>query len=67
MGTLTDKGAEALIHSEKIMKLKSLDLSYHYMSDEMMNRWKQSGLNVDISDQQDADEDEDYRYPSLTE
>lgn len=67
MGTLTDKGAEALINSEKILKLKSLDLSYHYMSDAMMNRWKQSGLNVDISDQQDADEDEDYRYPSLTE
>ncbi|MBD8500942.1 STM4015 family protein [Paenibacillus arenosi] len=67
MGTLTDSGAEALITSEKIMKLKQLDLSYHYMSDEMMNRWKQSGLNVDVSDQQDSDEDEDYRYPSLTE
>ncbi|WP_028546460.1 STM4015 family protein [Paenibacillus taiwanensis] len=67
MGTLTDEGAEALLNSEKIRKLKHLNLSYHYMSDEMMNRWKQSGLNVDISDQQDSDEDEDYRYPSLTE
>lgn len=67
MGTLTDKGAEALIHSEKVKKLDLLDLSYHYMSDEMVNRWEQSGLNVDISDQQDADDDEDYRYPSLTE
>ncbi|OXM86748.1 STM4015 family protein [Paenibacillus rigui] len=67
MGTLSDVGAEALINSERIKRLELLDLSYHYMSDEMMNRWKQSGLNVDISDQQDADDDEDYRYPSLTE
>ncbi|WP_438350770.1 STM4015 family protein [Paenibacillus sp. FA6] len=66
MGTLTDKGAEALIQSEKVKKLELLDLSYHYMSDEMMIRWKQSSLKVDISDQQD-DDDEDYRYPSLTE
>ncbi|WP_282942352.1 STM4015 family protein [Paenibacillus sp. RC67] len=67
MGTLTDKGAEALINSDKIKRLELLDLSYHYMSDEMMNRWKHTGLNVDISDQQDNDDEEDYRYPSLTE
>jgi len=67
MGTLTDQGAEALILSEKIKKLDLLDLSYHYMSDDMVKRWEQSGLNVDISDQQDADDDDDYRYPSLTE
>lgn len=67
MGTLSDKGAEALIQSERVKKLELLDLSYHYMSDEMMNRWEQSGLNVNISDQQDSDDDEDYRYPSLTE
>jgi hypothetical protein len=66
LGTLSDKGAEALLASEKVRKLKSLDLNYHFMSDDMMNRWKQSGVNVDISDQQDGD-DEDYRYPSLTE
>ncbi|WP_028551494.1 STM4015 family protein [Paenibacillus sp. UNC451MF] len=67
MGTLTDKGAEALIQSDKIKNLKFLDLNYHYMSDEMMNRWSKSGLNVDTSDQQETDDDEDYRYPSLTE
>ncbi|WP_426454559.1 STM4015 family protein [Paenibacillus sp. S-38] len=67
LGTLTDAGAEALIQSEKIKKLQHLDLSHHYMSDDMMNRWKQSGLSVDISDQQEWEDDEDYRYPSLTE
>ncbi|WP_307208180.1 STM4015 family protein [Paenibacillus harenae] len=67
MGTLTDKGAEALLNSSKARGLKFLDLHYHYMSDEMIAKWKQSGLNVDISDQQKYDDDEDYRYPSLTE
>ncbi|MFD0590220.1 STM4015 family protein [Paenibacillus sp. GCM10027627] len=67
LGTLTDKGAEALINSVKIKQLKLLDLNYHYMSDEMMKRWEQTELNVDISDQQEYDDDEDYRYPSLTE
>ncbi|WP_337034599.1 STM4015 family protein [Paenibacillus illinoisensis] len=65
-GTLSDEGAEALLASDKIKKLKHLDLSYHYMTDEMLIRWKRSGLSVDVSDQQQSDED-DWRYPSLTE
>ncbi|MFX3647014.1 MAG: STM4015 family protein [Paenibacillus sp.] len=65
-GTLSDEGAEALLASDKIRKLKHLDLSYHYMTDEMIRRWKQSGISVDVSDQQQSDED-DWRYPSLTE
>ncbi|MEF3311218.1 STM4015 family protein [Paenibacillus sp. GYB004] len=67
MGTLSDKGAEALLQSEKVKKLQHLDLSYHFMSDKMMLMWKQSGLNVNTSDQQEADDDEDYRFPALTE
>ncbi|MGX4585235.1 STM4015 family protein [Paenibacillus chitinolyticus] len=66
-GTLSDTGAEALLNSEKVKKLQYLDLSHHYMSDEMVKRWKSSGLNVNTDDQQDMDEDDDYRYPSLTE
>lgn len=66
-GTLSDTGAEALLHSTKINKLQFINMSYHYMSDAMMTRWKQSGLPVDISDQQESDDDDDYRYPSLTE
>ncbi|WFR64825.1 STM4015 family protein [Paenibacillus amylolyticus] len=65
-GTLSDEGAEALLSSDKIKQLKHLDLSYHYMTDEMIRRWKQSGISVDVSDQQQSDED-DWRYPSLTE
>lgn len=65
MGTLTDAGAEALLNSERVKKLRHLDLSHHYMSESMIKRWKQSGLSVDISDAQD--EDDEYRYPALTE
>lgn len=33
---------------------------------ELLERWKQSCLSVDLSDQQDKDED-DCRYPFLSE
>jgi len=65
-GTLTDEGGKALLASERVKKLKHLNLSYHYMSDELLLRWKQSGLSVDVTDQQETDED-DWRYPFLTE
>lgn len=67
LGTLSDKGAEALLASERIKKLQALNLSYHYMSDNMITRWRASGLPVDVSDQQKSDDDEDWRYPSITE
>ncbi|MCR2806962.1 STM4015 family protein [Paenibacillus soyae] len=67
LGTLTDEGAEALLASDRIKGLKQLDLHYHYMSDDMMKRWQQSGLQVDVSDKQKTDDDEDWRYPSITE
>ncbi|WP_270170768.1 STM4015 family protein [Paenibacillus sp. SYP-B4298] len=66
-GTLTDEGAAALLDSELVRGLSFLDLSYHYMSDEMMKRWQDSGISVDVSDQQEYDEDDDWRYPALTE
>lgn len=64
-GTLSDAGAEALLNSERVNKLQFLDLRHHYMTEAMMERWKRSGINADIGDAQDADDD--YRYPSLTE
>lgn len=67
LGTLSDKGAEALLASDRIKGLKAIDLSHHYMSDEMVQRWAQSGLQADVSDQQQTDDDDDWRYPSITE
>lgn len=65
-GTLTDEGGEALLASTRIRGLKHINLSYHFMSDELLLRWQQSGLSVDVTDQQETDED-DWRYPFLTE
>ncbi|WP_238652390.1 STM4015 family protein [Paenibacillus piscarius] len=67
LGTLSDEGAEAILASERVKGLKHINLSYHYMSDEMMDRLKNSGLPVDVSDQQDSADDDDWRYPSITE
>jgi hypothetical protein len=64
-GTLTDTGSEALIASERIKKLNHLNISYHYMTDAMVKRWKDSGMSVDVSDQQD--QEDEWRYPFLTE
>ncbi|OKP84664.1 hypothetical protein A3844_19440 [Paenibacillus helianthi] len=67
LGTLSDEGAEALLASQRIKGLKALNLSHHYMSEEMVARWQKSGLPVDVSDRQTSDDDEDWRYPSITE
>lgn len=67
LGTLSDKGGEALLACPRIKNLKKLDLNYHYMSSKLAGRWQASGLPVDVSDQQDIDEEEDWRYPSITE
>lgn len=67
LGTLSDEGAELLLASERIKGLKALNLSHHYMSDEMISRWQKSGLPVDVSDKQESDDEEDWRYPSITE
>ena len=45
-GTLSDKGAEFLLGCENINKLKSLDLHYHFMSDETMKKFKKFNLFV---------------------
>lgn len=67
LGTLSDTGAEAILASDRVKGLKLINLSYHYMSDEMMDRLKNSGLPVDVSDQQESADDDDWRYPSITE
>lgn len=66
LGVLTDKGGEALLQSERLRNLQLLDLQYHYMSDKMVQRLRRSGLNVNVNDQQ-QEEEEFYRYPFLTE
>lgn len=57
-GTLTDAGGELLLKKlVQYPKLKKLDLHYHYLSDEMMQRLKTelTGMEVDLSDQNEAE------------
>lgn len=65
LGTLSNKGAEALLNNEKIKNLKKLNLYYHYMSKDMMKKIKGIGITVDVNGQQE--EEDDYRYPAVTE
>lgn len=69
LGTLSDEGAEALLSSSKVKKLKRLDLHHHYMSDEMVNKMKRLGIAVDVSDQQEDDDydGETWRYIAVSE
>lgn len=59
MGVLTDAGARALLAGQPLGHLKRLDLSYHYLSEEMCERIVAAlaphGVAVDVSDRQVPD------------
>jgi len=65
LGTLGDEGAEALLTSPAVKKLKRLDLRHHYMSDAVIKRFATLGPNVDLSEAQG--EDDEDRYVSVGE
>jgi len=69
LGTLSDKGAEALFKSSKIRKLKKLDLHFHYMSGSMVAKIKTLGISTDVSEQNEAEEydGEAWRYIAVSE
>ncbi|WP_327585051.1 STM4015 family protein [Nonomuraea sp. NBC_00507] len=73
MGVLTDQGAEALLTGQPLTHLRRLDLHHHYLGDEMMRRVTEAlpGVQVDLSDQEEPDEDEDddeiWRYVAVDE
>lgn len=69
-GTMTDKGGQWILDElPKYGNIKEVNLSYHYMSDEMMEKLEALEAEVDVDDQQEDDEydGEIYRYPMLTE
>ncbi len=69
LGTLSDAGGQALLDSSAIKKLKKLDLHYHFLSDEMVKEFKKLGMQVDVSQQQESegDDEDEWRYPAVTE
>lgn len=65
LGTLTDHGGQALLDSPTIRQLRKLDLHYHYLSDDMMQKLAALPLAVDVSDQQQSEDD--WRYVAVGE
>lgn len=65
-GTLSDKGAQTILdHASNLKNLQFLDLSYHYLSEEMQKKLQQLPFSVDVSDPQE--EEDDYTWPMFTE
>ena len=70
MGSLTDKGGQLLLDKlPETPNVTSLDVHYHYLSDEMMEKLQALPLEVDTDEQNEPDEwnGEVYCYPMLTE
>lgn len=70
MGTLTDKGGELLLKKlPSWPNVKTLDVHYNYLSDEMADRLEQLPIEVDVSESEEADEydGEIYMNAMLTE
>ncbi len=57
MGTLTDQGGALLLETlPKWPNVKTLDVHYHYMSDEMEEKLSALPITVDVSDGEEPDE-----------
>lgn len=57
MGTLTDQGGALLLEMlPKWPNVKTLDVHYHYMSDEMEEKLSALPITVDVSDGEEPDE-----------
>ncbi|MFD4898492.1 STM4015 family protein [Streptomyces sp. NPDC058411] len=76
MGTLGDEGAEALLSGQPLSHLRELDLSHHYLSQDMMLRiWTElepQGVRVNLTGRQEEDADDGWdeesgRYIAVSE
>lgn len=56
-GTLTDKGGSLLLEKlPELTNIKKLDVHHHYLSDEMMHKIRKLSPEVDVSEQEEAEE-----------
>lgn len=73
LGAVGDAGAEALIGSAAVRKLKKPDLHHHYLSSRFMEQLKQLPIEVDVGDQRApefwtyGDTTEVWRYITVSE
>ena len=66
LGCLGDKGATALLNSDKVLKLEKLDLHYHYLSDDVAKQISALPIETNVEDGQGASAEDD-RYCSVSE
>jgi hypothetical protein len=66
LGVLSDEGAEALLASPSVKRLKRLDLRHHYVSEPVVRRLQGLGIDVDVSEAQPASGD-DGRFVAVSE
>jgi len=68
-GVLTDKGGQMLLDNiNKIEHLQFIDMKYNYLSEEMCKKLRKLPVKVDVSDPQgDEDDEDDWKYPMITE
>lgn len=62
LGILRDAGAEALLDNPAIAQLEKLDIHHHFVSDELVTRLEELGIEIDASDRQEVEEYEDESY-----
>jgi len=71
LGVLTDKGAQALLSSDKLATLEKLDLHHHYLSTPVMKQLAESEVaqTIILDEQEEAEEydGETYRYIFVSE
>lgn len=65
LGTLTDKGGQALFDSDKVRSLKQLILRFHYMSDAMCKKLENMEIECDCADGQQEEEYDGEIYRSV--
>jgi hypothetical protein len=69
LGLLTDVGAQALLESSNVKKLKLLNLEYNYISNEMAEKMEVLGIEVRVGGQKipDVHDGKEYRYIDVIE
>jgi hypothetical protein len=60
LGNLGDEGAVALLSGGNLSGLKRLDIHHHYVSDEVLDGLKATGVDLNADDQRDPSDDDRY-------
>jgi hypothetical protein len=69
LGTLGDRGAEALLANPAVARLEKLDLHHHFCSEAMVARLEGLGIPVDVSERLEPEDGDgpEWRYVAVGE